>query len=401
MNAEFFAPFQRFSAQIAARVRGSGCRRSESVDDAGLARYAFRMDDLEHAALDLHERLFQVSHHRGMLSPGMFQPVFDLRVATATADKFDALGWTSGVGWGDWDLLALIRACRSVGFTDNECHTASLLAFDLLYQLEMLCSDHWLHLANTSNAGFRPGTAGLPPLVGMLDHSFLQTLVLKVRVLWERMMNLVYFLAVRKDFDPGGKSRKRAFFKAMAASPQWAFMEEFRALIERLDEGFRTAEAHKQSRLAKAFRKREAFEPEPIFEAWNAAVNASAARILAALTGDDVVANGTVVAETSVGMPAASPGEPLEFRCAVSEEFAIALGCGQAPVVEDLQATGLVSDYLNVRCMSFEGRFTLLVLTRSDDPTGVTNHLRAIALSDIAVVQDRPRTRRSDAAAGP
>lgn len=77
-----------------------------------------------------------------------------------------------------------------------------------------------------------------------LDQSFIG----KSRVLWERVMNLIYLLETGEPLEHA-KSKKTKFFKFVAGSARWRFLEVYESELRRYDDELRTPEYHKSSVL--------------------------------------------------------------------------------------------------------------------------------------------------------
>jgi hypothetical protein len=90
-----------------------------------------------------------------------------------------------------------------------------------------------------------------PPHMLLLRLSQDQNLIGKIRILWERLMNLIYYLENGRDL--GGRSKKKPFFRWIDsnAGKKWVYLAPYEAVIEEHDERFRTPEFHKNSTLRK------------------------------------------------------------------------------------------------------------------------------------------------------
>jgi hypothetical protein len=111
-----------------------------------------------------------------------------------------------------------------------------------------------------------------PPLDLLLRKlSFDQNLIGKSRVLWERVMNLVWFMEHGSDMD-GTRSKKQRFFKWVRESPseQFDWLLPFESYIERYDQRFRTPEFHKNSVLRGEFMGEDSIDPNVLLGPINA-----------------------------------------------------------------------------------------------------------------------------------
>lgn len=96
--------------------------------------------------------------------------------------------------------------------------------------------------------GFDPRQPLATPAAHLTHLSLMQSLIGQVRVLWERLMTLVYYLEMGDD--PRGKSIRRVFFKDIEQwSPRWDVLREWEPVIGRYDSDFRTPEFHNRSRM--------------------------------------------------------------------------------------------------------------------------------------------------------
>src|SRR4051794_31244281 len=89
-----------------------------------------------------------------------------------------------------------------------------------------------------------------PPRLLLRRLSFDQNLIGKSRILWERVMNLVYLLETGKHLEKR-RSKKAAFDQWLRseAPEKWRILEPYGAEVQRFDDRFRTPEFHKNSML--------------------------------------------------------------------------------------------------------------------------------------------------------
>jgi hypothetical protein len=98
------------------------------------------------------------------------------------------------------------------------------------------------------------------PLLQLTRLSYDQSFIVKSRIVWEKIMNFVFYLETGKELDdatPKKKSKKGTFFKFVRETPQWKFLEPYEKIITNHDNKYRTPETHKGSML-----KKELFDPE-------------------------------------------------------------------------------------------------------------------------------------------
>ena len=84
-----------------------------------------------------------------------------------------------------------------------------------------------------------------------------QSLIIKVRIYWERIMNFCYLLIEGKELSI--KNSKKKKFKDWAHEHGFVFLEDALLLVEDYDNAFRTPEVHKFSRIRSAIVKDEPF----------------------------------------------------------------------------------------------------------------------------------------------
>jgi hypothetical protein len=98
-----------------------------------------------------------------------------------------------------------------------------------------------------------------PPLFLLLRLSLDQNLIGKLRVLWERLMNLVYFVENQCELKESNNRSKKGKFFASVNSPageKWQFLAGFKDIIQGHDDTFRSAEFHTSSTLRKEILQR-------------------------------------------------------------------------------------------------------------------------------------------------
>lgn len=87
-----------------------------------------------------------------------------------------------------------------------------------------------------------------------------QNVIGKIRVFWERLMNLVYFVENGREIPKSNSgSKKKKFFEWVRSEEgeQWHWLAPFEAVIDDYDRRFRTAEFHKSSVLRAEIERRK------------------------------------------------------------------------------------------------------------------------------------------------
>jgi hypothetical protein len=99
-------------------------------------------------------------------------------------------------------------------------------------------------------AGFDEKNPLATPNLQLARLSYSQATIGQSRVLWDRLMRLIYFL--EEGQDPPGKSVRRRFFRTLPRwSPRWDLLKEWESEIDAYDQAYRTPEYHKGSILKK------------------------------------------------------------------------------------------------------------------------------------------------------
>ena len=97
-------------------------------------------------------------------------------------------------------------------------------------------------------AGFDPSNPLATPNLQLARLSYSQITIGQSRVLWDRLMRIIYY--VEEGQDPPGKSVRRRFFGNLPTwSLRWALLIEWESEIDAYDSAYRTPEYHKGSIL--------------------------------------------------------------------------------------------------------------------------------------------------------
>ena len=98
-----------------------------------------------------------------------------------------------------------------------------------------------------------------------------QNLIVKNRILWERVMNLVFYLINGKRFEVK-KSKVERFFVVIHGT-KWEFLKFYKPLVEILNDRWRTPEVHKDSVLRGLFLRGNLADHHGINEITNVVLN--------------------------------------------------------------------------------------------------------------------------------
>jgi len=119
----------------------------------------------------------------------------------------------------------------------------------LYYLLEV---DAGLHNKLVYQLGYDKKNPYNTPHLLLTRQSVDQSIILKSRILWERGINLIYFLETGENIEnkvSSNKSKRKIFFDFVESSSKWYFMLEYRNIIDQYDQSYRSPESHKNSVL--------------------------------------------------------------------------------------------------------------------------------------------------------
>lgn len=138
-----------------------------------------------------------------------------------------------------------------------------------------------------------------------------QDTIAKSRILWERIMGLVYFIETGAEDIPRSAKRsvKKTFFDMCKANPQWKWLVPYDPVITRYDDQFRTPELHKRSTLRSLLMRGEdlAAPTEEILSLLNSAMNQVWDNILSIVSGGGVVSLGMEHMSASADLATTNP----------------------------------------------------------------------------------------------
>lgn len=137
------------------------------------------------------------------------------------------------------------------------------------------------------DAGFTRETINNSPYMVLRMLSLDQNMIMKSRILWERIMNLVYFLETGDSLEVRRTGKKTRFFEFIE-NTRWAFLAEYRDYIDWFDDKLRTPEAHKGSVLRKHFQTDSHTPSQRILALSNIVINVFYPSLLQILQGRDV-----------------------------------------------------------------------------------------------------------------
>lgn len=128
------------------------------------------------------------------------------------------------------------------------------LLFDIKIQLFFILElDMGLYNHLLYNVGFGDKDIQRNPYLLLRKLSLDQNIIVKSRILWERVMNFIYFLETGKGLEVK-RSKKRRFFEFIDGG-KWSYLLEYQDFINWFDDRLRTPEVHKSSVLRAHFQK--------------------------------------------------------------------------------------------------------------------------------------------------
>ncbi len=178
-----------------------------------------------------------------------------------------------------WGLLRFIDAyVGSKTFPEDRLEGVIYRLFDVKLELYYLLEvDIGLYNRLVHERGYDDKDPAKSPAHVLLTRLSLdQSLIGKSRVLWERIMNLIYYLETGEDLDrkvSGRRSKKKVFFDFANSAPRWLWLAPYGKALEEYDNEYRTPEYHKSSVLRAELLGSIAVDPNELLKPINLAVN--------------------------------------------------------------------------------------------------------------------------------
>lgn len=202
------------------------------------------------------------------------------RRETCAADPDEVKDELSGFSpLAKWNLLAFFDQYLRAGTYPAE-RLDRLVYYLMDVKLQLYCLievDLGLYNSLVYGCGYNDKDPRATPHVHLTRLSLDQSLILKSRVLWERIMNWLYYLETGAELEKkvsGSKSKRKVFFEDMLASEEWRFLEPYRSMLDRYDLAYRAAESHKSSVLRGKFMRGENVDLNELLSTVNSAINA-------------------------------------------------------------------------------------------------------------------------------
>lgn len=191
---------------------------------------------------------------------------------------------------GRWNLLEFFnRYVSSDTYPVDRLERLIYQLFDIKLQLYYILEvDLGLYNALVHDRGYDPKNPSKTPHVLLTRFSLDQALMGKSRLLWERIMNFVYYLETGEGLEikrSAKRSKRFAFFDFVASSPRWRWLEPHGPGLEAYEEAFRTPEYHKSSVLRAELLGGREVNPNELLELLNRAINSVWDNVLSIVTG--------------------------------------------------------------------------------------------------------------------
>lgn len=177
-----------------------------------------------------------------------------------------------------WNLQEFYRIyTKSKNYPSERINQIIYYLFDIKIQLYYLLEiDLGLYNRLIYNEGYNNKNIYEFPHIQLIKLSLDQNIISKSRILWERIMNFIYYLETGEKLEnviSGRKSKTRVFFKFVSTT-DWQFLLDYKEYINWYDKNLRTPEFHKSSILRKHFLKGSEIKPEKVLGIVNIIMNA-------------------------------------------------------------------------------------------------------------------------------
>ncbi|MCI0428909.1 MAG: hypothetical protein L0Z46_12930 [Nitrospiraceae bacterium] len=194
-----------------------------------------------------------------------------------------------------WNLSNFLETYTRAGvYPPDRLERLVYQLFDIKLQLYYLLEiDIGLYNRLVHERGYDDkNPAASPPHVFLTRLSLDQALIGKSRILWERVMNFVYYLETGEDLDrkvSNRRSKKQLFFRFVESSARWRFLAPYGDVIEQYDSAYRTPEYHKSSVLRAELLGSISVDPGKLLELINKAINNLWENILSIVSGGKAI----------------------------------------------------------------------------------------------------------------
>jgi hypothetical protein len=107
------------------------------------------------------------------------------------------------------------------------------------------------------NIGFDKNSIEDNPYISLRKLSLDQNIIIKSLILWERIMNFIFYLEKGIELEDSYSKRKskKTIFWEFIKTTKWEYLKEYEDYIKWFEETLRTPEIHKKSKLRSYFQK--------------------------------------------------------------------------------------------------------------------------------------------------
>lgn len=174
-------------------------------------------------------------------------------------------------------------------YPSDRLETLIYKLFDIKLQLYFLIETEIGRYNKAIDQGYDSHNPMNTPHLYLTKLSIDQSVIVKSRILWERIMNFVYFLEEGDELEKlvsGNKTKSKVFFQFVGKSQKWAFLLPYQNELKKYDERLRTPEVHKNSILRSALLKEQEVDSKEILNLINRAMNVIWENMISIVSGD-------------------------------------------------------------------------------------------------------------------
>jgi hypothetical protein len=191
------------------------------------------------------------------------------------------------------DLLSFVDAFELSGYPKERLREATEYCMDFKLQLYYLLEvDMGLYNKLIYPHGYDRSAPHKTPHLLLARQSLDQSLIVKSRILWERAMNLIYYLDTGKSIEnkvSRNKSKRKVFSEFLSGSDKWKFMDQYMSLLSDFEEKYRSPESHKKSVLLAELMGNKVIDSNDLLDLVNYGTNVIWQGILTVLKGKTVM----------------------------------------------------------------------------------------------------------------
>ncbi len=175
-----------------------------------------------------------------------------------------------------WDIKSFYDLYLSKGvYPQERIEKLIRCLFDIKIQMFYIVElDLGLYNRLIYDLGFGNNNISNCPYIALRWLSLDQNLIVKSRILWERIMNFIYYLETGEMLEPKRKKSKKSTFFDFIENTRWSYLNDYKNYIEWFDEKLRTPEVHKSSTLRRYFMQSSRLPSHKVEGFINIAMNA-------------------------------------------------------------------------------------------------------------------------------